>query len=325
MTTLAIKTTKGSKKAEVGVKLAYNCVFILIIGLFNLIFADILNIENTNFIKGYDSIINANNVFIFFSLMSIFCINGIPPFHIGHINCADGANLSTAFFLHSNSCILGLFNLFNLKYYFFNSYHQNASAFKILITIISLSFLIICFRLMDQSKIKRTVAYMASCVAPLVCLAVLIGNSLSLPHRVYIIGIYAFISLSLFCLFCSLQVMESINNHLITWEDISGFGRQNKLKTLCFLIALASIAGIPGTVGYFVKLSLLSYMQDSIIFHLFIFISIGMGVACLMRMFVFFYSKAPNEYKNSENIPLPYLLIIACATLSILGLFPFIR
>ena len=119
--------------------------------------------------------------------------------------------------------------------------------------------------------------------------------------------------------------MEPINNHLVTWEDISGFGRQNKLITLCFLISIAAIAGIPGTVGYFLKLSLLSYMQESIVFHLFIFISIAICIACFMRIFVFFYSKVTNEYKKNEEKPIPYSLLIACGILSILGLFPFIR
>lgn len=321
--TLVIKTTQGSKKAEIAIKLVYISVILLISELINIFFSNILNIENINLIKS-NHIININNIFIFFTIISIFCLSGIAPFHDGYINIADASNPATAFLVYSNSSIIGIFSLFKLKYQFFSDYYIDDKLLKSIITILLVSFLIISLRSIDQNKIKRTLAYIASCVTPLVFLASLIGNSLSLPNRIYIIGIYVFTTLSLFSIFASIQVMKNINNHLVTWEDIAGFGRNNILNTICLLIAIANIAGIPGTIGYFLKLSLLSYMQENLFFHILIFLSIVITTASLMRLFVFFYAK--NSFlKEQDNNNFSYLLVISCFILAVLGLFPFIR
>ena len=323
---LVIKTTQGSKKAEIAIKLSYICAILIILELINIIFNNILNIENINFLANSDLIINANNVFLFFTLMSIFCLSGLAPFHDGHINVADASNPATAFLLYSNTTVMGMYFLFKLKYQLFNINYYNNNLFKSINLILLISFLISCFRSIDQNKIKRTLAYIASCITPLVFLTSLIGNSLSLPNRVYTLGIYIFTTLSFFALFGSIQTIKNINNHITTWEDISGLGRNNSLKTICLLIAIANIAGIPGTIGYFLKLSLLSYMEESLTFHIFIFLSIVITTASLMRIFVFFYAKNPSTSKeqNSES-NFSYLIIISCIILAVLGLFPFIK
>jgi NADH:ubiquinone oxidoreductase subunit 2 (subunit N) len=138
-------------------------------------------------------------------------------------------------------------------------------------------------------------------------------------------AIFSFLSLSLFVLFGSLAYMEPIGQHWQTWEDIAGFGRKNKVQTLHLLIALASIAGLPGTLGYFIKLSLIAPMQDNLLFSGTIFISIAFGAACTMRMFVFLFSKQSTRvYAEINDLP-PYSLMASALILIALGLFPFVR
>jgi NADH:ubiquinone oxidoreductase subunit 2 (subunit N) len=186
-------------------------------------------------------------------------------------------------------------------------------------------FIILWIRAIDQNKILRMSSYIATSVGPLFCLSILFGSTILLPKVIFIAAMYSFVTLTLFTLYGSFVYMESIHFSGQTWEDLAGFGKTNTWQGITYLTALASIAGIPGTFGYFVKLSLIAPLKDSLFFSGSIFLSIAVGAACAMRIFVFSFAKDSHTLPKERSTK-PHISIIGAAFILIaLGFFPFVH
>ena len=67
-------------------------------------------------------------------------------------------------------------------------------------------------------------------------------------------------------------------------------------------------------------------MKENYMFNLAIFASIALGAACVMRVFVFLFSKQPLQIESGALPESPPLTLMAASFLLILlGFFPFVR
>jgi NADH-quinone oxidoreductase subunit N len=328
MTTLAILSIPEGKKAEIGIKMGFSTIVIALQFIFALFLLNSSHHHSNLELLTLNSVMTNSYAFIGVMLIALtgLSLTGTPPFHFGYIDCADGGNVSVAFLFLSNSIIQGCSILLAIKTVLMRSGFNIDSESNLLGSMLIFGFMVLCIRSLDQSKIRRTIAYIAICVGPLLSMSILFGSSVLLPKWIFILAIYSFATLSLFTLYGSLIHMDPISLSWQTWEDISGFGRLKPLPTLTFLIALASIAGLPGTLGYFVKLSLIAPLQENIIFSGSIFLSIAFGAACVMRIFVFMFSKESSIDRTlTTKTRLPIVLLMASLILIAFGFFPFVR
>lgn len=324
--TLAVKTTSGGKKSEIGLKITYSSILVfllLLLSLYLLTYSShISDLSSLRLAEQEPMALLGLGLFV----LAALSLAGIPPFSFAHIDCADGSNLCTAFLFLSNATIQGASHLLDARGVILRSSSLSERELQIIAFILATGLLIAWLRALDQSKIRRTLSYIALSVGPVFCLSLLFGTSKLLPQFIFLMAIFSFLSLSLFVLFGALAYMEPVAHHWQTWEDVAGFGRKNKIQTLYLLIALACVAGLPGTLGYFIKLSLIAPMQDNIIFSGAIFISIAFGAACMMRMFVFLFSKHSIGANFPPNKDAPsFFLMLSALILIALGLFPFVR
>lgn len=327
MTTLAIRCAQGGKKAEIGLKLTFSTIIYfleLLFAIFLLNYSDI----STNLLL-INLISTTQNTYAYIAMVliaiSALTLAGVPPFHFGHIDSADGGNISVAFLQNSNGSIQSGIMLLSLKSVLTRSGLDIESGTNFMGLILITGFMILWLRALDQSKIRRTVAYVGTSIGPLFSMSMLFGVSVLLPKLIFIVAIFSFVTLTLFTLYGSLAYMDPIHMPWQTWEEMSGFGRNNPWQTLTFLVAISSIAGLPGTLGYFVKLSLIAPLKDSIIFSGSIFLSIAIGAACVMRVFVFMFSKQSQFSGIAIGPRPPVSLMVASLILIGLGFFPFVR
>lgn len=323
MATLSIKTTQGGKKAEVGLKLSFSAFIFFLSYILAIYFLSNSSLQMPISSIQIDSDVGLIGVLLL--VVSGMSIAGISPFSFAHVDSADSSDLSIAFLLSSNAMIIGSEQFIDAKNILMRSgnnfsIHQEPIAYML-----AIGLFITWMRALDQSKIRRTATYIASSMSPLFCLAILFGTSLLLPRLIYLLALFSFVTLALFALFGSMAFMDPVYKTWQTWEDIAGFGKKNRLPSLYFLIAIGSIAGIPGTLGYFVKLSLIAPMKDSYFFSSVIFISIAMGAACTMRIFVFLFSKQSRSPYNHHIERAPISLMLTSIVLIVLGFFPFVR
>lgn len=324
MAALAVKTTMGGKKAEIGLKLTFSALLLLLLFIFSIYFlapASLTSqLSNITLISAHTGLLGTMLL-----VLASMCLAGIAPFSFAHVDCADGSNLSTAFLLMSNAIIQGASHLLDAKGILERSAVEFSRYIEGIAFMLAAGLLITWLRALDQSRIRRTAVYVASSIGPIFCLSMLFGVSLLLPRLLFLLALFIFAGSALFALFGSMAYMDPLYNSWQTWEDIAGFGRKNRSPALYFLVALASIAGVPGTLGYFVKLSLIAPMKDSYIFNAVIFISIVMGAACTMRIFIFLFSKQSLSFEQPTIEAPPLSLMAACLILIVLGFFPFVR
>lgn len=327
MTTLAIRSAQGGKKAEIGLKMLFFTIIVMVIFLLALLCLSYANLPiNLNLLPLKTALADPMG-FCGLGMIALLglAFSGAPPFHFAHIDCANGSNTAVSFLFLSNSFIQGCALLFQIRFIFIKSELNMSHESSMLAFVLILGFIILWIRALDQSKILRMVSYVATSVGPLFSLSMLFGGSVLLPKMIFLLAMYSFVTLTLLTLYGSLAYMSPINFIWQTWEDLSGFGKLNPWQTLTFLVALASIAGLPGTLGYFVKLSLIAPLKDNLLFSGAIFLSIAIGAACTMRVFVFAFSKHASSREKPDAIR-PHMSIVAASLiLIVLGFFPFVR
>lgn len=325
MTTLTICSTEGGKKAEIGLKMSLLTMIVVIASLLAVFF---LSYNNPSLILDQITIQTPSTL----SMLGLLCIiivglamTGTPPLNFSHIDCADGSNIGVAFLFLSNSFIQGGLLLSHAKIILIRSGINTINNISTEAFMLILGFMVLWLRALDQSKIRRTISYIATSVGPLFAMSMLFGVSLLLPKLIYLCAIFGFATLTLYTLFASLADMGPLAANWQTWEDLSGFGKTNPIQILTLLTAIASIAGLPGTLGYFIKLSLIAPFNESIIFGGSIFLSIAIGAACTMRIFVFAFSKHSYSSENKLKTK-PHFSVMAASLILIgLGFFPFVR
>lgn len=314
MTALIVRTSEGSKKVELGLKLVFSTICIFLLYALAVIILQV----NDHKLDVSISFINNQSISITFYPSLLLSLVGVilcatPPFHFGYVDCAEGANTGVALLLLNNSFIQGCVLLYRL----------NISHPSFLIYVLSVGVMLTWIRAVDQSKIRRTVAYISISIGPTLALCLLFGESQILPIYMYYLLLFMFNLLSLFVLFSAVESIKPFSSHNNTWEDLSGYGKINGLNSLVLLVVLASIAGIPGTLGYFLKLSLLSSLNIFAV-SIIIFLSTVIAITCIMRIFVFIFSKHQHIAKQKIDNRVPLSIIISSLLLTILGFFTFL-
>lgn len=328
MTTIAIKSTPSGKKAELGLKLSFITILLMLQFLGAIFILSIYGfpLDMHSIVVSSEHNMDAWLTGMIMLALAGITLSGAPPFHFGHVDCADGGDYPVAFLFLCNAAIQGSSLLLDINNIFLKSNIPIKDESNFVALMLIFGFLVLALRSLDQSKIRRTTAYIATMTGPLMCMSILFGTSLLLPKQVYLVALFAFQSLALFTLYGSFAHMNPINQPWQTWEELSGFGRIKPMPALTFLVAIASIAGLPGTLGYFVKLSLIAPLHENIIFSGSIFLSIAIGAACVMRIFVFMFSKQSFMRQHEEAAKtMPRSLIVASVILILLGFFPFVR
>jgi len=328
MTALVVRSTEGGKKAEIGLKMSFVIIMIAVQFIFAIFLLSVSNysLDLQNLSLQAHKNISVALIGLMMMVLVGLALAGVPPFHFGHVDCADGGNISLAFLFLSNSALQGGALLVNVRNILLKSGMAVADEVHLIGVMLIFGFIVLYLRALDQSRLRRTAAYIATSVGPLFAMSMLFGASVLLPKLVFLLAIFSFLTLTLFTLYGSLIYMDPINLPWATWEDMSGFGRVKPLPTLTFLIALASIAGLPGTIGYFIKLSLIAPLNKNILMSGSVFLSIAIGAAFVMRVFVFMFSKLPQKSLRESASPRPHISLIAASIiLIVLGFFPFVH
>ncbi len=115
-----------------------------------------------------------------------------------------------------------------------------------------------------QKNLKRLVAYSSIGHMGYALAGLSTGTNYGIQSSVIYISIYLIMNLALFsCLF----MLRSQNKYYENIEDLSGISKNHPVLSLCFLIVLFSLAGIPPLAGFFAKFYIfMSVIKQSMYF-----------------------------------------------------------
>tara|TARA_B100000902_G_scaffold328847_1_gene325095 strand:- start:468 stop:1373 length:906 start_codon:yes stop_codon:yes gene_type:complete len=210
---------------------------------------------------------NQNN-YLLSSFGLILILSGLAfklsaaPFHMWTPDVYEGAPSSVTTILITLPKIVvlvALIKLLNKPFFFFESLWQ-----QIIITITILSMAIGSIAALRQENIKRLFAYGTIANIGYVLVGVVSNSDLGLSSAILYLVIYTLASLGIFSF---IMMLRKENSQVLNLQALAGFSQSNSLASVCMIILLLSMAGIPPFAGFFAKFYIfVSAVESNLLF-----------------------------------------------------------
>ena len=174
----------------------------------------------------------------------------------------------------------------------------------------------------DQSRVARMVAYLIALQGGFVLtgIAAAVAGSPAGLEAALVTTVTS--ALAIAAAWCGTALLPRTGS---TWEDWSGLGRRHPALATAFLIALASLAGLPGTAGFIARSLSVRAAFDAGANALAVGSAIApaLAMASTLRLGIFLFAKLPKRGLVSPATPSQRAaLLVLTAVLAIIGFWP---
>jgi NADH-quinone oxidoreductase subunit N len=107
---------------------------------------------------------------------------------------------------------------------------------------------------LGQTSLKRLLGYSSVAQAGYMLSGVVVGTRLGVEATVLYLAVYMFMNIAAFAVIVAVQNARADGDEM---SGIAGLGARNPVLAWCMTIAMLSLAGIPGTVGFIGKFQLI--------------------------------------------------------------------
>lgn len=180
------------------------------------------------------------------------------------------------------------------------------------------------FAALQQSNLKRLLAYSSIAHAGYILVAVAAHNQIGVSAVMFYLAAYTFMNVGAFA---AITHLAGKGERYTNVEDLAGLGRREPLTAAMLTVFLLSLIGVPLTAGFFGKFYIFKAALDANLVWLSVLGLLNSAVAAYyyLRILVVMYMKDPAEnapaaVELSPGIRLA-LGVSAAATL-VLGVFP---
>lgn len=253
-------------------------------------------------------------------LLSGLCFGfGIAPFHLWLPDAFEAATPGVAALLSICSKIMSTILLLKLLSLSFNIAQLSWQTFMLLVA--NFSILFGHLMALTQSSLKRMLAYSSVAQSAFIVIAVCSLNS---NHAIGLSSlIFLIVSQTIsFLLFCSILMhLESKSHRNLQVDDLIGFYSISPRYAILLALALLDMAGLPPTVGFFAKVTLLfsAVGSEQIFSALVIILGSILGFACYLRVFVRLFRKESSPLFLSDFPKPGFLLLTLGAAIVVFG------
>ena len=125
--------------------------------------------------------------------------------------------------------------------------------------------------------------------------------------------------------FCCLFMLKRENIFFDNLEDLSGLSKNHPVISLCLLILLFSLAGIPPTAGFFAKFYIfMSVLEESMYFLAIVgLLSTVISAFYYLRIIKIIYFDSPKEqYDKDHDIGLKVTLAFSTLLILLYFIYP---
>ena len=221
--------------------------------------------ETTNFNQ---ILVNSNNTEYGLTFGIVFILVGLAfkisavPFHMWAPDVYQGSPTSVTIFFAILPKIAALTVFIRFLYVPFANMSDQWQMIIIFISIASMIFGAVAA--IGQTNLKRLVAYSSIGHMGYALAGLSVGTNEGIQSSITYMSIYLVMNLAFFsCLF----MLRKNDNYYENIEDLSGLSKKHPILSLCFLIVLFSLAGIPPLAGFFAKFYIfLAVIEQSMYF-----------------------------------------------------------
>ncbi len=191
---------------------------------------------------------------LLFSFGLILILSGLAfklsaaPFHMWTPDVYEGSPSSVTTILITIPkvvVLVALIKLLNEPFFHFKILWQ-----QIIVIIIILSMAIGSIAALRQENIKRLFAYGTIANIGYILMGVIANTSQGLAASILYIVIYTIASLGIFSF---IMMLRKENSQIVNLHGLIGFSQSNALGSICVIMLLLSMAGIPPFAGFFAK------------------------------------------------------------------------
>ena len=247
---------------------------------------------------------------------------GIVPFHMWVPDVYDGSPTAVTMFLGTAPKIAAFAMVIRLLVEGLGDMVQGWQ--QILSMLAALSLLAGNIIAIAQTNIKRMLAYSTISHMGFVVMGILAGSEAGYAASMFYTITYSVIAMGGFAIIILLSRESHEADQL---EDLKGLSARHPWYAFMMLLFMFSMAGVPPTVGFYAKLTVINAVIGSNIIWLAVFAVIMsvVGAYYYLRVIKIMYFDAPNsENQQSLQTPFDFSVLLSINGLSVLalGLFP---
>ena len=278
---------------------------------------------STNFeiiAKNIDKIQYGLTLGIVFILVGLAFKISAVPFHMWAPDVYQGSPTSVTIFFAILPKIAALTVIIKFLYVpFVNLVDQ----WQIIIIFISIASMIFgAVAAIGQKNLKRLMAYSSISHMGFALAGVSVGSNEGIQSSIIYISIYLLMNLSFFsCLF----MIKRNDVYFEDIDDLSGLSKNHPVLSLCLLICLFSLAGIPPLAGFFAKFYIFLAVVEAEMYYLAIIGLLSTVVAAFYYLRIIktiYFDQEKDMYDINHNLGLKLSLFVSTIFLLIYFIYP---
>ena len=271
----------------------------------------------SNQLNSNDYVLTFGIVFILVGLA--FKISAVP-FHMWAPDVYEGSPTTVTLFFTIVPKIAALTVFIRFLYVPFLNLIDQWQMIIIFLSIASMVFGAVAA--IGQTNIKRLIAYSSIGHIGYTLAGLATTSNEGIQSSIIYISIYIVMNLALFSCLLMLrrkdQYYEDIN-------DLSGLSKNHPLLSLCFLVILFSLAGIPPLAGFFAKFYIFKAVLEQSMYFLAIVGLLSTVVAAfyyLRIIKIIYFDKEKDKYDTDHNLWLKFSLTVSTILILLYFIFP---
>ncbi|TWJ02522.1 NADH-quinone oxidoreductase subunit N [Mucilaginibacter frigoritolerans] len=252
------------------------------------------------------------------------------PIHFWVPDVYEGAPTPVTAWLSTLPKIAAFALLINFLTPFINYQQWHAFDFRLILSVISIITMIAGnFAAVMQNNVKRMLAYSSIGHTGFALMAIIVFNTIAFSSLTYYLAVYGIANIA------ALALATYFNNVIGTenLEGYKGMGHKYPIASVCFVIILISLTGIPISAGFTGKLFVFSsvygiYQQSHDIMLLLLLITGALTTVVSL----FYYIKIPlnlflkrteiSSISPIKSYNVLVLCVFVCFLIVLLGIFP---
>lgn len=241
----------------------------------------------------------------------------VAPFHFWAPDVYDGSPTLITTFMVSVVKVAGFAAFFRLAQTVFPA-ALDVWVYTIAV-FAAISIIVGNFTALFQKDMKRMLAYSSISHTGYVLLAIIAFNNYSSNALLLYSIAYVLSNIAAFAIL--IVIRQNGGNSL--YEAFNGFGKNNKLLSLCLTIAMLSLTGIPPLAGFIAKYAVFVSALNSGWLWLVLIAILGSVVSIFyyFRPFINIWFRS-NENPDSKIVALPSLLFVVVLSTALLIIIP---
>ena len=242
------------------------------------------------------------------------------PFHMWAPDVYEGSPTSVTLFFTMVPKIAALTVFIRFLYVPFLNLIDQWQMIIIFLSIASMIFGAIAA--IGQTNIKRLVAYSSIGHIGYTLAGLATGSNDGIQSSIIYISIYVVMNLALFSCLLMLKRNEQYYEDI---DDLSGLSKNHPLLSLCLLIILFSLAGIPPLAGFFAKFYVFKAVIEQSMYFLAIVGLLSTVIAAfyyLRIIKIIYFDKEKEKYDTDHGIWLKFSLTFSTILILLYFIFP---